>query len=48
MPLVNSPTDKAREENITREIEAGKSPKQAEAIGYSEQRKAKKKKGRWI
>lgn len=43
MPLIKSPTKKARNENIKREIEAGKDPKQAAAIGYSVQRKAKAK-----
>jgi hypothetical protein len=43
MPLIRSTSDKARSENIRREIEAGKPPKQAEAIGYSEQREAAKK-----
>jgi hypothetical protein len=42
MPLVNSSSDKARSENIRREIDAGKPPKQAEAIGYSVQRKSEK------
>jgi len=40
MPLVHSASKKAREENIHREIEAGKPIKQAVAIGYSEQRQA--------
>lgn len=40
MPLIEGKSDKARSENIKREIEAGKSPKQAEAIGYAVQRKA--------
>ena len=44
MSLVKSPSKKAREENIKREIEAGKDPKQAVAIGYSVQREAKKDK----
>lgn len=42
MPLVESATNKAREENIQREIDAGKKPKQAVAIGYSKQRQVKK------
>lgn len=42
MPLIHSATNKARNENIRREIEAGKDPKQAAAIGYSIQRHAKK------
>jgi hypothetical protein len=44
MPLEKSPSKKARERNIQREISAGKDPKQAVAIGYSVQREAKKKK----
>lgn len=44
MPLVIGPSKKAREENIRREIAAGRDPKQAVAIGYAEQRRAKKKK----
>ena len=40
MPLVKSPSKKVREENIKREIAAGKPPKQAVAIGYSVQRRA--------
>jgi hypothetical protein len=43
MPLIKSQTDEARSENIKREVEAGKPPKQAVAIAYSVQRKAKKK-----
>ena len=42
-PLKKSSSKKAREENIRREIAAGKPPKQAVAIGYSVQRQAKKK-----
>jgi hypothetical protein len=38
MPLIHSSSKKAREENIRREIEAGKPIKQAVAIGYSVQR----------
>ena len=41
MPLTKSKTDKARSENIKKEIEAGKPVKQAVAIGYSVQREAK-------
>lgn len=44
--LVKSSSDKARSENIATEIRAGKPPKQAEAIGYSVQRKADSKSGR--
>jgi hypothetical protein len=43
MPLIKSPSKKAREKNIETEIKAGKKPSQAVAIGYSEQREAKKK-----
>lgn len=43
MPLVKSPSKKACNENIRREIESGKPVKQAVAIGYSVQRQAKKK-----
>ncbi len=42
MPLEKSPSKKAREVNIHREIEAGKPIDQAVAIGYSEQREAEK------
>ena len=41
MPLVKSSSNKARQENIHREIAAGKPTKQAVAIGYSVQRRAK-------
>jgi len=46
MPLMHSPTKKARQFNILAEIKAGKPPKQAVAIGYAEQRRnaAKKRK----
>lgn len=40
MPLIEGKSDKARSENIKKEIEAGKGPKQAAAIAYSVQRKA--------
>lgn len=43
MPLKKGSSDKTREQNIKREIEAGKPPKQAVAIGYAVQRKSKKK-----
>lgn len=42
MPLIKSSSKKAREMNIKKEIESGKDPKQAVAIGYSVQREAKK------
>lgn len=41
MPLKKSPSNPARSLNIKTDIEAGKPPKQAEAIAYSVQRKAK-------
>lgn len=41
MPLIEGKSDKSRSENIQREIEAGKDPKQAAAIAYSVQRQAK-------
>lgn len=44
MPLSKSTSDKARSENIKREIDSGKDPKQAVAIAYSVQREAKKDK----
>ena len=43
MPLVKSASKQARQENIKREIDAGKPPKQAVAIGYSVQRQARKR-----
>lgn len=43
MPLVKSGSNRARGENIKREIAAGKPVKQAVAIGYSVQRQAKDK-----
>ena len=42
MPLIKSPSDEARQENIHREIEAGRPIKQAVAIGYSTQREAQR------
>jgi hypothetical protein len=42
MPLENSKSDAARSRNIKREIKAGKPPKQAAAIAYDVQRRAKK------
>lgn len=44
MPLIKSASKKARQENIKREIAAGKPIKQSVAIGYAVQRKSKKKK----
>jgi hypothetical protein len=46
MPLSSGTSKKARQENIEREIEAGKKPEQAVAIGYSKQRENKSKKHR--
>ena len=46
MPLVKSTSNKARQENIKREIAAGKPPKQATAIAYSVQRQAKSTKSK--
>lgn len=43
MPLKKGKSDKTRSENIATEIAAGKPKKQAIAIGYSEQRKARGK-----
>ena len=45
MPLVKSKSDKAFKSNIKAEIAAGKPQKQAVAIAYSVQRKAKKAEG---
>lgn len=42
MPLIKGTSDKTRSKNIKKEIEAGKPPKQAVAIGYAVQREAKK------
>jgi len=46
MPLIDSATKDALKFNIEREIEAGKKPKQAAAIGYAVQRRALGKKKR--
>jgi hypothetical protein len=43
MPLIASMTPKALKANIKAEIEAGKPPKQAVAIGYAVKREAEKK-----
>ena len=43
MPLTKSKSKKAFKKNIAAEIRAGKTQKQAAAIAYSVQRKAKKK-----
>lgn len=45
MPLIKSASKKARETNIAKEIASGKPPKQAVAIGYAVQRRAKRKRG---
>lgn len=39
MPLIQSGSKEAREKNIETEIEHGKDPKQAVAIGYATQRR---------
>jgi hypothetical protein len=44
MPLIKSMTPKALKANIKKEIEAGKPPKQAVAIGYAVKREAEAKK----
>lgn len=46
MPLKKGSTDKTRQANIKKEIDAGKPIKQAVAIGYAVQREAKKAKGK--
>ena len=43
MPLKKSKSDKTFKENIKTEIAAGKPPKQAVAIAYSEKKQANKK-----
>jgi len=43
MPLKKGTSEKTRQSNIKKEIEAGKPPKQAVAIGYAVQREAKEK-----
>ena len=45
MPLIKSKSEKAFKSNIEREIEAGKPQKQAVAIAYDVQRRAKKADG---
>lgn len=44
MPLKKGTSNKTRQENIKREIAAGKPIKQAVAIGYSKQRESRRKK----
>lgn len=46
MPLFKGSSNKAREANVKTEIAAGRPVKQAVAIAYSEQRRAKKKQGK--
>lgn len=43
MPLIEGKSDKSRAENIKTEVEAGKDPKQAAAIGYAVQRRVEGK-----
>jgi hypothetical protein len=43
MALIKSASETARNKNIKTEIAAGKPPKQAVAIGYAIQRRAKSK-----
>ena len=42
MPLIKSPSKKAREKNNEIEIKAGKKPSKSVAIRYSVQKEAKK------
>jgi hypothetical protein len=42
MPLINSSSKESFKANIRKEIESGKKPKQAVAIAYKQQAKAKK------
>jgi hypothetical protein len=46
MPLMQATSNAARQENIRREIAAGKPVKQAVRIGYEVQRRAKAKQKR--
>jgi len=48
MPVNRSPSNKARNENIKAEIKAGRPPRQAVAIGYSEQREARRKQAKKV
>jgi len=43
MPLIDSATVKAFRQNVRTEIAAGKKPKVAVAIAYSQKRKAQRK-----
>lgn len=42
MPLVKSASNKARQANVKTELAAGKKPRQAVAIAYAVQRRAKR------
>ena len=42
MPLIKSPTNSARSENIAEMIRSGHKPDQAKAAAYRQQRKARK------
>lgn len=44
MPLIKSTSKKALGQNIATEVNAGRPQKQAEAIAFSEQRRARKPK----
>jgi hypothetical protein len=46
MPLIESPTERARKKNIEEMIKSGKPPKQAVAAGYRNQRQARGRKAR--
>ena len=46
MPLSKGTGKKSFDKNVKTEIEAGKPPKQAVAIVYSEKRETEKKKGK--
>lgn len=46
MPLTKSASKPAFKQNVKREIQAGKPPKQAVAIAYSVKRKAQGKRGK--
>lgn len=46
MPLKKGKSDATRSANIAAEIRSGKPPAQAEAIAYSEQRKARSTSGK--